>query len=62
MRDPLDLLARYFWPIIGCWGLLVAIVLLWIGLRIVIGVIERRRLAAAELTRRDSSARRPSDA
>jgi hypothetical protein len=62
MRDPLDVLARYFWPIIGCWGLLVAIALLWIAIRIAIGIMDKRSAARPAITRRDSSARPPSDA
>ncbi len=45
MRDPLDVLARYFWPIIGCWGALVAIALAWIALRVLLGILARRRVA-----------------
>lgn len=46
MRDPLDVLGRYFWEIIGCWSLLLAIVFLWLGYRIMVGIAEKRQARA----------------
>jgi hypothetical protein len=41
MRDPLDALGHYFWEIIGCWGAMMAVVFLWLGYRIIVGLRER---------------------
>ncbi len=48
MRDPIDVLGHYFWEIVGCWGILVGVVFLWLTYRIIVGTRERMRRLRAE--------------